>query len=230
MSVSKSIKKLSGTPSTSFTSSRRVLGSKYLTQSYPTYPNAPPVIGGSCIEGTVATRLFASSASRRGNGSVSSPWPGPVLMTLRGSRSFLLAALPGNRILKYRPAPTKLYRPIVSVVPALSKRNDSLDSDLSQESQHGCHPSPFPTATLSDSPLLYPTPPLPSIYAAVSHSARLGHQHESHLLCGDLQVYARRRQELGGDRGEYRNQVRRIGRLDGCSQYLSNSVERRLNT
>jgi hypothetical protein len=30
----------------------------------------------------------------------------------------------------YGPAPTKLYLPIVSVVAALSKRNDSLDFDL----------------------------------------------------------------------------------------------------
>jgi hypothetical protein len=35
-----------------------------------------------------------------------------------------------GRKIKYAPAPTKLYRPIVSVVAALSKRNDSFDFDL----------------------------------------------------------------------------------------------------
>lgn len=64
------------------------------------------------MEGIVATLLFASSFSRLGRGSVSSPWPGPVLMTLRGS------------------APTKLYRPMVSVVAALSNKKESFDLDL----------------------------------------------------------------------------------------------------
>jgi len=39
----------------------------------------------------------------------------------------------------YGPAPTKLYLPIVSVVAALSKRNDSLDFDLPDD-EPGCLP------------------------------------------------------------------------------------------
>ena len=110
--VSNSPNQLSGTSSTSFMSSRRVLGSKYLTQSYPTYPMAPPVKGGSRSEGMSATRLFANSWSRRGRGSASRPCLEPDSRILRGS------------------VPMKLYLAIVSVVAADSNRKEYFDSDL----------------------------------------------------------------------------------------------------
>jgi hypothetical protein len=64
-------------------------------------------------------------------------------MTLRGSDpvSYVLGE---NLLLVYAPAPTKLYRPIVSVVAALSNRNDSLDFDLKTSSQPAVPPRPAP--------------------------------------------------------------------------------------
>lgn len=82
-----------------------VLGSKYRTQSYPTYPIAPPVKGGNVKPGTFSTLNSETSFSKAGRGSISSPCPGPVFRTFRG------------------PAPMKLYLPSVSAA-ALSKRND----------------------------------------------------------------------------------------------------------
>lgn len=64
---------------------RAVLGSKYRTQSYPTYPMAPAVKGGRINPGTEATRYRESSSSRIGRGSASGPWPEPVLMVFLGS-------------------------------------------------------------------------------------------------------------------------------------------------
>ncbi len=50
---------------------------------------APPAIGGSSSDGMTASRYSASSSARIGSGSASGPWPGPVLMTLRGSLNTL---------------------------------------------------------------------------------------------------------------------------------------------
>lgn len=41
-----------------------------------------------------------------------------------------MSAVYAGSLFKYRPAPMKLYRPMVSVVAALSNRKDSLDLDL----------------------------------------------------------------------------------------------------
>lgn len=72
-----------------------------------------------------ASRYWASSASRIGNGSLSGPWPGPVLRIFLGSgekksqrKSSHEYSMPSSL------APTKLYRPIVSELAALSKRNE----------------------------------------------------------------------------------------------------------
>ena len=46
---------------------------------------APPVSGGSMRPGMTASRYWASSASRIGSGSLSGPWPGPVLRIFLGS-------------------------------------------------------------------------------------------------------------------------------------------------
>ncbi len=74
---------------------------------------APPVNGGSASPGTCAIVYFESSSSSTGNGSISSPWPAPVLSTFLG------------------PAPTKLYRPTLSVA-ALSNRKDNFDLDAAE--------------------------------------------------------------------------------------------------
>lgn len=105
--VSKSMNSDSGIFNTS-SMGRFVFGSKYCTQSYPTYPIAPPIKGGNANPGTCATRLCASSFSSNGNGSTSGPWPFPVFSTFFG------------------PAPTKLYLPTFSVF-ALSNKKEKSD-------------------------------------------------------------------------------------------------------
>lgn len=61
-----------------------------------------------------ASRYCASSSSRKGKGSPSGPWPGPVFSIFLGS------------------APTKLYLPIVSELAALSNRKEYLALDLAE--------------------------------------------------------------------------------------------------
>ena len=88
----------------------------------------PPVSGGRSSPGTVATRKLESSFSNEGKGSVVGPWPGPDLITLRGSRSSLDFSIAGYGA--FLPAPTNEYRPMVPVVAALSYKKDSLDLEV----------------------------------------------------------------------------------------------------
>ena len=89
---------------------------------------APPVSGGNFRPGTTASRRWASSSSRIGSGSVAGPWPGPVLRIFLGSVSTVNHC---NRIMSsILPAPTKLYRPLVSELAALSNKNEYLAWNL----------------------------------------------------------------------------------------------------
>lgn len=82
------------------------------------------------MPGNFTGRYWESSFWRTSSGSTSGPYPFPVVMTFRGSKgchqhfslSHVLAAagIAGSDI----PHPKKLYRPIVSLLDALSSRNE----------------------------------------------------------------------------------------------------------
>lgn len=148
--------------------------------------------------GMVATRNCESSSSRRGRGSHAGPWPGPVLRTLLGSvnRAFISASLPTVQYIDV-PAPTKLYLPIVSVVAALSYKNDCFDLQ--------------PRANVSSG--------LPR-----NHFNSRANQKGAHSLRRNLQIREGRCQQIRRDRSCDRYEVGTMRRVLRLGEYISDHV------